>query len=70
MTALIFVTCLLAGGDCRPHMQTEGLGLMECQLQSQRIAAKWATEHPKRVVKRIICTDEKRVDYYLGREQA
>ncbi|RLP22279.1 hypothetical protein [Mesorhizobium sp. YM1C-6-2] len=70
MMALILLTCALAGGDCRPHVQADGLGVMECQIQSQRAAAQYVAEHPKRRIARIICADRRRIDFYLGRGQA
>lgn len=70
MSALILVTCLLSGADCRPHLEADKLSHMECQVQSMRAMAQYAGQHPKRKVIRAICTDERRVDYYLGRDQA
>ena len=70
MNALILLTCAIAGGDCRPHVQADNLGLLECQIQSQRIAAVYVSEHPKRKVQKIICTDSRRIPFYLGKDQA
>jgi len=68
--ALILITCSLSGSDCRPHVQAEGMGLSECMVQSQRAAAQYAIEHPKRRISRVICTDHRRVGFYIGRGQA
>lgn len=68
--ALILLTCAIAGGDCRPHVQADGLAFMECMIQSQRAAAQYSVEHPNRKVERVICTDHRRIGYYLGRNQA
>lgn len=70
MTALILLTCALAGGDCRHHVAADDLGLMECQVQSMRIAAQYSLEHPKRRIVRIICADHRRIGVYVGRGQA
>lgn len=70
MNALILLTCALAGNDCRHHVQADALAFGECMVQSQRVAAQYALEHPKRKIRRIICTDRRRVAFYLGREQA
>lgn len=70
MVSLLLITCLATGQDCRPHVEAERMSFGECMSQSQQVAAAWASEHPKRKVSRIICTDERRVPYYLGRDQA
>lgn len=70
MNALILLTCALAGNDCRHHVQADALGAGECMDQSQRIAAQYVAEHPKRKIRRIICTDRRRIEFYLGRDQA
>jgi hypothetical protein len=70
MNALILLTCTIAGADCHHHVQADALGFGECMVQSQRIAAQYSTEHPKRKIKRIICTDHRRIAFYLGRDQA
>lgn len=68
--ALILITCALSGSDCRPHLAADGLGLMECPVQAMRVAAQYSLEHPKRKVVRMICADHRRIDFYLGRDQA
>lgn len=71
MNALILVTCLLSGGDCRPHMAADQMSLSECMVQSMRAAAEYVGQHPNRKVTRTICTaDERRIRVYLGRNQA
>lgn len=69
-TALILLTCAISGADCRHHVAADGLGVMECQVQSMRIAAQYSLEHPKRRIVRIICADRRRIGFYLGRGQA
>lgn len=70
MSALILYTCLIAVGDCRHHVAADALVHGECMVQSQRVAAQYATEHPQCKVARVICTDRRRIDFYLGRGQA
>ena len=65
--ALILITCALSGGDCRPHVQTDSIGQSECMVRSMQAAAEYVNEHPKRIVVRIICTDRRRIGFYLGR---
>lgn len=70
MVALLLATCLASGGDCRFHVEAEGMSTMACQSQSQIIAAKWAGDHPNRVIKAIVCTDGRNVGRYIGRNEA
>ena len=70
MNALILITCALSGGDCRPHLQADMLFQTACMVQSQQIAAEYVKEHPNRKVQRVICTDRRRIAYYLGKDQA
>jgi hypothetical protein len=69
MNALILLVCATLS-DCQYTVQADNLGFTECLIQSQRKAAEYQLEHPKRKIKRIICTDSRRVAYYLGKDQA
>jgi hypothetical protein len=71
MIALVLFTCLTSGGDCRAHVQAEGIpSPIACQASAQIVAAQWAGEHPGRRIFRIICTDARSVGQYIGRDQA
>ena len=70
MMSLILLTCTLAGSDCRPIMAADGLQMMECVTRAQQIAAQYQADNPGRKAVRMICTDHRRVDFYLGRGQA
>lgn len=70
MIALILVTCLASGADCRAHVAAEGMSSMQCMVQSQIAGAQYVSENPKRRVTGMVCTDMRRVPYFIGRNQA
>lgn len=70
MVAAILLVCALNGSDCRYQVGGEGMGFSECLIQSQRIAAQYVNEHPKRTVKKVICDDHRRIGYWMGKDQA
>lgn len=65
---LVILACL--SGDCRAHVLSQPMPLVACLSASQSEAAKWAGEHPKWEVKRIVCADPDRLAAFLGRTQA
>lgn len=71
MISLLLLTCLASGGDCRAHVQAEGIpSPIACQASAQIVAAQWAGEHPNRRIARIICTDARNVGQFIGRNEA
>jgi hypothetical protein len=68
--ALLLLTCSLSGGDCRPVLAADGLQQMECQVRAQQLAAQYIGDHPNRKFKAMKCVDHRRIDFYLGRNQA
>lgn len=55
--ALILYTCLANGTACTKHVEVDRLGMIECAIAGQQLAAKYVSEHPKRVIKGLRCTD-------------
>lgn len=71
MFALILLTCLSSQPTlCTKHVEADGLGMMECQVQAPRASAKWRNEHPNRIVAKMICDDHRRIPFHIGRNQA
>lgn len=56
MIELVIIACLSASPtQCDTHRIGMGDGLMGCVMASQASASKWASEHTKHTVKRVVC---------------
>lgn len=70
MISLILLSCALSGQDCRLHVAADGLSFMTCMVQAQEVAAAYVNDHPNRVVAKMICVDDRKVEFFIGRGAA
>lgn len=69
MYSILAIVACLSGEDCQVHVLSDPIPQMQCMAWSQPAAAKWAGEHPKHRIDRVMCADPKRLDSFLGRSQ-
>jgi hypothetical protein len=67
---LAIVACLSAEEGCEVHVLSDPVPQTQCMMWSQSAAAEWAGQHPNYRIDRIMCADPKRLDNFVGRNQA
>lgn len=76
MFSIILLACQVTGSGiqadesvwCDKFEVAKWLSKTECSVYTQQAAAKWAGDHPKWTIQKIICTDKPA--YVLGHDRA
>jgi hypothetical protein len=68
-TVLVILACFGASADCHYFIASDPCAMVECLSMSQPAAAAWSGGHPEYTIKRLLCTDQRRVGELLGRNK-